>query len=106
MKRKLRIIFLSIIFLFNIGLINNSGSEDVLREFANNLINNNNLLTGSFDEYGYYSFDGEHNRFNLDKTGYNGILSMYISDLDKDGEDELLVVSLESEDEDWSYVKI
>lgn len=89
------IIFLSVMFLFNIGLINNFGKGDILKEFANNLIKNNKLLTGSFDEYGYYSFDGEHNRFEIDNTGYNGILSMYISDLDMDGEDEL-----------WSYVKI
>ena len=88
------IIFLIVMFLFNIGLINNFGKGNILKEFANNLIKNNKLLTGSFGEYGYYSFDGKYNIFDIDNTGYNGILSIYISDLDKDGEEELLVVSL------------
>ena len=100
------IIFLIVMFLFNIGLINNFGKGNILKEFANNLIKNNKLLTGSFDEYGYYSFDGKYNIFDIDNTGYNGILSIYISDLDKDGEEELWVVSLESEDEDTNKLKL
>ena len=117
MKRKsiiisiLIIIFITIILLLNMGLVNNFGKEsvikkEILKEFANNLINKEGLLTGSFDEYGYYNYDGKNEGFEKDRTGYNGILSLCMSDLDMDGEDELLVVSLESKDEDINKVKL